>query len=199
MTGVRGGKRLEQIPDISADAEVANAAGVDRDFHRIRFSGGRRPAFSRHKAGTASSDASTRLRTAPITDSELTSFRTSAIRAATSRISVSPKPRVVAAGLPSRMPLGIQRRIDVERNRVLVHRDAGAVERLAPLPCPARLSRKHRPASGAYRCRRKRCGSPLPASPWPAPGRWRAPASNRRQIPAAWLRGSIRPWPRSRA
>ena len=52
------------------------------------------------------------------------------MHAATSRISASAKPRVVTAGLPSRMPLGFSGGLTSNGMRVLVDRDARAVERV---------------------------------------------------------------------
>ena len=45
MTGIGGGERLEQVPDVGADTEVANAARVDRDLHGVAlFTAARRRA-----------------------------------------------------------------------------------------------------------------------------------------------------------
>ena len=152
-------QRLHQVPDVGADAEIPHAAGVDDDVRAAFYARtvSQLPAVERERAVSAA----TFCRTAAIASPPIAMLRQHfGDQRATSRISGSRKPRVVTAGRAEADAARIQRRIRVERNRVLVDRDVGVVERLSPLPCRARPWRRRPPASGACRCRRRPRGSP---------------------------------------
>ena len=106
---VQARQRLNQIADVGSDAEVAQAADVDDDVPRHRY-------LYRNAAGVSlqayRGNRSVRARTARRTWFTTSSLwmlsRTCAISSATSRISGSRNPRVVTAGLPKRIPLGLK-------------------------------------------------------------------------------------------
>ncbi len=93
---------------------------------------------------------------------------------------------------------GIQRRIDVERNRVLIDGDSRAIERCsASLPRTPfeNTSTQHDVRIGAAR---NHAETLIHQSSAQALWRWRQPASGTRRTRASRPRGSTRPWLRSR-
>ena len=102
-----------------------------------------------------------------------------AIHFAIWRISGSFMPRVVSAGVPMRMPLGLSGGLvsyGIAFLLTVMPALPSASSRPRSRECP---SRRHPPASGGCRFRRRRGGSLPPAARRPAPWRWRRSARHR--------------------
>ena len=190
-------QRLHQAPDIRADSEVPDAAGIDDDV-RASLRPDRRRASS-GRAGIVAVSASTFCRTPAIASSSAMLVSTSAISAPTSRISASRKPRVVTAGEPRRMPLGFIGGLVSNGMAFLLTvmraRSSACLGFLAAQALGEHVE-QHQVRIGAAG---DHAEAGVHQASAPARARWPPPASDTPRTPAAWLPGSRPPWPPPRA
>jgi hypothetical protein len=166
---------LQKVANIRADAEIANSPDVKRYDHVFglsRLYQRSPPAVERESGGEIFNAL------AHIGNGFLGIYIPEDVRDAARHFLHFPFAEAAGSDGRTAQPdaARVHRRVGIERDGVLVDRDARGVERILRLSAFHAFGEHVDAGANACRCRRKPRGNLPRAFPWKAPSRWRSPA-----------------------